>query len=168
MTELTVKDVVITDDMRDALKGYLGFEPESTFLFVPKAYREKKEDGSYRIPKALWPVYRLKSKDGLESAKLEDDAGYLAYDKEKGQSQLYLESGKERISTLRAGIKGWKNWLREDFKSEIPFHENMIGTDGLLREKHIKDMPVRLQVELQNAINERSILTQEELSGLEF
>lgn len=165
---MDIQDIQLTEEVKEKLKGYLGFDVNSTFLYVPKVFRQKDAEGKYLIPKDLWPVFKLKGKDGLEYAKAEDTAGFLSFDRESKKDQLYLETGKERINTLRAGLKGWKNWYKEDFKTVIPWNQNYIGADGLLREKHLAEMKVILQVELQEAINERSILTEEELRGLDY
>jgi len=164
---MEIKDIIITPEQRAALSGILGFDTDSTFPYVPKAFRALNPDGSYVFPKELWTVYILKGKNGVEASKLENDAGYLSYDNDQKKPTLHLESGKERLLTLRSGIKGWRNFWQQD-GTEIKFNPNFIGTDGLLREKHLEAFPVLLQIELQDAINERSILTPEELAGLGF
>ncbi len=146
------KPILLDDKMKEALRkaGALGFSVENTFLYVPRAFR----DPVNQIPKNHWPVYTLRAKSGIEIADVEDKAGYYE------DGKLHLESGSTRLETLRIGIISVKRFIMED-GSIIDFKEGE-NIDSL-----IAKFPIALQVELQNAINERKTLTKEELAGLE-
>lgn len=161
-------NVVLTDEMKVKLRGALGFDVSATFKYVPLAFR------SGGIDKAMWPVFVLKSKDGLEVAKSEDEAGYVELD---NRNKLRLETGAQRVATLERGIVSVKNMLMEsgDVVSYTTDSRTMKiqRADGSESVKNcdvrglIRLMPAAMQTELQNVINERSTLTPEELSGLE-
>ena len=70
---MEIVDKKLSNELREKLasKGALGFTENLEFDYVPKMYREKdKDSGEYDIPKELWPVFKLKAKDGIESATL--------------------------------------------------------------------------------------------------
>lgn len=147
------KPILLDEKMKEKLRaaGALGFSVENTFIYVPRAFREPDS----QIPKSMWTIYTLRAKSGIEIADVEDKAGYYE------DGRLHLESGRTRLETLRIGIVSVKNFHMEDGTAvEYKEGENI---DTLLAK-----MPIRLQVELQNAINERKTLTKEELSGLEL
>jgi hypothetical protein len=151
------RDVTLTDEMRAQLKDVLGFEVEANFPYVPKAFR-----GS-TISKSLWTIFTLRSKDGLEIAEAEDNTGYFEYDtKERNKSRLVMQSGKARLETLRKGILKAKNFITESGKA-ISFDAKNDDIDAFIRK-----IKPKLQVELQEAINERVTLTPDELLGLEL
>lgn len=158
-------DMVLTEEMKEKLKGVLGFQIDSTFPYVPIAYREKNGDGKYIVPKELWPVFTLKSKNGIEVAKAEDNAGYVTM-AEKQDAKIFMTGGAARLDTLRKGVKAWKNW-RDESGILIPFDERKDIQGGQLSDAKMKMFKVDLQKDLQNAINERSTLSPEELQGLE-
>lgn len=165
-------DVVLTDDIKAKLKGFLGFQVEATFPYVPKVYREGD------IPKELWPVFTLKSKDGLEIAAADDDAmGPMEVDGKSNVSRVSLRPGHQRLQTLRSGLKDIKGFLLENgeridwnWKVRDLVVRKSDGSGATKNnvpiDKVIAYLPSALQVELQNAINERDVLTPEELRGL--
>jgi len=158
---IEVKDIILTDEHKAKLKGLLAFDVSATFPYVPKAYRESD------IPKELWPIFILKSKDGLELAQAEDDAGVMLYDQQTQQAKMKLCAGTMRVKTLKRGIKSWKNWRNEEgILIEYNKTKHTNGSNEL-SDSALRSFPIALQLELQNAINERSILTPEELQGLE-
>jgi hypothetical protein len=153
---METKDIVLTDEMRKQLNDVLGFEVEASFVYVPKAYRKS------TISKSQWPVFTLRSKDGLEIAEAEDNSGYFEYDSnDKNKSKLVMQSGKARVETLRKGILKVKNFLIENGKV-ISFDASKDDIDIF-----IKKIKPKLQLELQEAINERDTLTADEMLGLE-
>ncbi|MBU2249947.1 MAG: hypothetical protein KKD77_24590 [Gammaproteobacteria bacterium] len=168
---METKDVVLTQEMKDRLKGFVAFTVDTDFSYVPKVYREN------NFPKETWPLYRLKSKDGIELAQAEDEAGYVELAKKgDAQSKLKMQSGKARLDTLRDGIISCKKQPLEGdrFVSYDKPSKTLTIIDAEGKE-HIKNtdvsglirlLPIALQMELQDAINERSTLTEEELSGL--
>jgi hypothetical protein len=158
---------VLDDETKKKLAGFLGFEVSATFKYVPKVFR------SGGVDKSLWPVFTLKSKDGLEIARAEDEAGYVELD---NRNKLRMETGSQRVATLERGIVSVDNMLMENgdvvsyttasrtMKTRAAGgHESVKNCDV---KALIRILPARLQVELQEAINERSVLSPEELSGL--
>jgi hypothetical protein len=162
----------LTPEMLERLKNCTGFEIGNTFKYVPKDFRMKDESGNYVVPKEFWPVFTLKSKDGLEIAKIEDNSGFVSY-RPDGSTEWHGRSGEKRIATLEAGIVKIKNLPLENgdtfldydsTKEEIAINDKVSRCAG---RDVIKYLRVPLQIELQEAINERSVLTEEELRGLE-
>ena len=88
-----------------------------------------------------------------------------------------MQSGSQRVATLERGIVSVLRLHGEN--DELISYDAKSGSfemkrgDGTVQKKDltirqfIKYLPASLQVELQEAINERSILTPEELSGLQ-
>lgn len=143
-------DLVLTPEQKEKLKGFLPIKPDATFKYVPKVFRDA------GIDKKLWPVFILKGKDGIEISKALDSAGHISYDQATGKADFIPTAGKQRLETLEKGIIGWKNYRDAD--------GSLVEFKG---KESIKFLPDALQTELQNAINERSELSQEELQGLE-
>lgn len=167
--EATNVNVQLTPELRERLRGFLGYDAASTFPFVPPVFRERDAQGLWLFPQSLWPVFTLKAKDGLEVSQLEDRAGYTEYNLSDIMVRRYVStSGSFRIDTLRRGVRGWRNLFLEDLRTPVPFLPEYLGVDGLLTEEAVRVIPVRLQVVLQEAINERSTLTAEELQGLGY
>ncbi len=168
---METKDMVLTDEIKQKLKGFVAFSVNNTFKYVPKVYREND------IPKELWPIYVLKSKNGLEITKLEDDIGYVSIDNTGGDSKYMPRSGTIKLKTLREGIISVKNQLHEDgsfinfdAKTGIIIIKKQDGTESKINSSidgFIKYLPSDIQLDLVNAINERDTLTEEELQGLQ-
>jgi len=168
---MEVKEVRLTDELKTKLAGCLGFSVDAEFKYVPKAYRLN------NVPKDFWPVFVLKSLDGLEAASREDASGFMTLDQSTKETKLHIESGAARIETLEKGIRSVKNFYFED--GRIANYDLSAGTLVFSREGRVvetKKISTRdfirylrpeLQIELQNAINERAVLTEEELRGLE-
>jgi len=154
--QVKVKDVALTPEMAEKLKGFLAFEKEASFVYVPKIFRDVKNN----IPKDFWVVFKLTTKDGIESAKAQDKIGFWDAERTKFTTTL----GEYRIDILSSHIIGWKNFM--DVKgNKIIFDKN---SDGTVKESLIKLFPSDLQIELFEAINNQSKLSEEELMGLEF
>jgi hypothetical protein len=143
----------LTEDQRKKLNGLLAFDVDSEFKYVPLAWREKDAEGNYLFAKELWPVFNLKGMDAFELAQVEDNSGEFIH--AASEFKFRGRSGEKRITTLKNGVKGWKNFRNE--KMEIVEYKD---------ETSIGCLPINLQIELQNAINERKTLTEEELRGL--
>jgi len=148
--------------------GMLGFEVEASFKYVPKFYRDPENS----IPKEYWPLYVLKSKDGLAIAETEDNMSVTLDRKEEARS-FTLKTGSVRISTLKNGIVSIKNQKTEDgrvLSYDVKTKKLIVGSSEREcdTEEAIRYMTANLQVDLQNAINERISLTEEELVGLGF
>jgi hypothetical protein len=162
---MEVENKVLTNEVRQKLAstGMLGFTENPEFIYTPEAFREKKEDSDeYAIPKELWPVFTLKGKDGVESAKMEDNMGYMEIDNKSKNQRWIGKSGSRRVEILQVGIIGWKNWYDTD-GNLIPFRHN----NGKVHTDCLKRIPVGLAIELANAITDRITLSPEELEGLE-
>ena len=153
------KDVRLTPEMKKKLAGFIGFTKDPVFWYVPKAYREKDEDGKYIIPKAVWPGFKLKGLTGLEAADMEDNIG--TFDTEA--KRMHITMGNQRLELLKTNILGWKNFYDEEDK-EILFSRSA----GEVEKQCLGRLPDQLQRELFNAISDRSLLSEEELLGLEF
>ena len=151
---------VIDSELQKKLNKITGLTVEHNFLYTPKVYREAlNEAGDYIIPKEEWPVFKLKGKNGIEIAEAEDNSGYV----ETGTSKLVLTSGKARIETLKKHILSWKNFKDRE-GNDIP----CTIKNGEVYHTCLMRLPADLQRELHEAINEQSILSPEELEGLEF
>lgn len=178
--QMETKKIVFSPEMREKMKGRLGFDVETPFTFVPKRFLEKDKEGKYVFPKNMWTIYTLKSKNGLDIAKLEDDAGYMSYDSKSGNSKYHMQSGAKRVGTLIDGIIRVKNFYMEDdtfvhFDSVAEswiiydFEGSLIKTKTKTKTKKlISVMHVSEQQELQEAINERSEISDEDKMGLEL
>lgn len=168
---MEVKEVKLTDELKAKLAGCLGFSVDAEFKYVPKAFRLN------NVPKEFWPIWVLKSLDGLEAASREDASGFMTLDQSTKETKLHIESGSARIETLEKGIRSVKNFYFED--GRIANYDSSTDTIVFSRDGKVvetKKMSVRdfiryirpeLQIELQNAINERAVLMEEELMGLE-
>jgi len=150
--ETETKDMRFTPELQEKLRGFLVFSKESTFKYVPKVFRE-------HAPKDLWPVFILRGKDGVESAKVEDDAGWV----DPATKAIHFTLGSQRLNLLASNIAGWSN-LFDASDNEIKFEKN---SNKKVSEKCLRRFPSDLQIELQNAIIEQSRLSEEELQGLE-
>ena len=161
---MEVENKVLDNETRKKLAetGMLGFTENPDFTYVPKAFRKKNEDGTFAIEKKLWPLFLLRGKDGVESAKLEDGMGYMEFDTDTSVQRWIGKSGSRRIEILKAGIKGWKNWYDVE-GVEIPYRSN----NGSIHNESLKRLPVALAIELANAITDRTALSVEESEGLE-
>jgi len=147
---------VLTPELQEKLNKVSGLTKEHTFLYVPKVYREIGPD---LIPKSEWPVFKLRGKNGLEIAEAEDNSGYM----DTEQQRLVITAGKARLQTLANNILGWKNFKdREGNLVEFVQEKNVVYKTALQR------LSAELQRELHEAINEQSVLTEEELQGLEY
>lgn len=176
---METKNLILTPDLKSKLKDFVAFDVSASFPYVPKIFREKDKDGKLEIPKEFWTVFKLKSKDGLQIAKVEDEMGYVSLDNKTNETKMQLRSGTIRLNTLRDGILSVKNFITED-GSRISWDHKMTqaiitGTDGKENIKNgikidfiIAKMRAAFQVEIANAINERKTLTEEELQGLDL
>lgn len=146
----------LSPELLAELQKVKGLTTTHEFLYVPKVYRKAGVDV---IPKSEWPIFKLKGKDGVEIAEAEDKAGYV----DSSTTNIHLTVGTQRIETLKKHILGWKNFKDRD-GNEIP----CVIKAGEVYKTNLARIPVELQKELHEAINEQSVLTQEELEGLEF
>jgi len=159
--------VTLTEEMKKKLASSLGFNVEAAFKYVPRAFREND------IPKDLWPVFTLTSKDGIEISELEDSMGEVVLDRSSKVSTMKINTGTQRIQTLEIGIASVTRFPLND-GTLITFDKEKglltVGEEerkGATVRDFIRYLSPVLQLELQNAINERKELTPEELAGLE-
>lgn len=168
------KDITLTADLKAKLNGFMAFELKAPFKYIPKVFRDPKNE----IPKSFWPTFILTSKSGTELAEIEDMSGYMVLNQDTGKTEMHLQSGKLRVVTLERGICEVKNYIMED-GSKLDFNKdtNIVkittqdGRSNVLKGKSvdyiIERMPIALQMELQDAINDRKTLSDEELLSLE-
>jgi hypothetical protein len=153
---METKEIILTNEIKAKLKagGMLGFDVETPFKWVPKFYRDAKNN----IPKSYWPVFTLRSRNGIELAEAEDGMVYINLDAPEGRKYV-IDSGKDRLNTLRTGLISFKNYrLANDKVIEMVTGENP--------DQYIKLFHPTLQVEMKKAIDQHSELTAEELLGL--
>ena len=98
----------MTDEVKDKLKNILGFSIDTPFKYVSKVFRDND------IPKDLWAVFTLKSKNGIEIAEEEDDAGRISLGEDMNSREWITKSGTTRLKTLRKGIVKVDNFITED------------------------------------------------------
>ena len=157
---------VLDNETRQKLAeaGAFGFTKNKEFSYVPKSVREKDDNNNYRIPKKYWPIFAFKGKDGIEAANMEKDLGYMQTAKENGKDvQNWIsKSGTARIKVLMDCVKGWKNYYDAE-GNEIPFRHN----NGMANKESIARIPSAWGIEFVNVIIDRTLLSSEELEGLE-
>lgn len=174
-------DVVLDNELMERLGSSVGFDVSAEFKYVPKIYRKE------NVPKSLWPVFVLKAKDGLEVAKAEDAlGGKIEYDEATKTTRMDApKSGQVRVETIVSGLRKISNFRINDGSTgkftELPvlLFDASSGLIEVVRKDKtdtiknataadvVRYISPKLQVELANAINERSMLTEEELRGLE-
>lgn len=161
---MEVKKVGFTDEQKKLLKKSIAFKPRAEFLYVPKAFRVKK-DGEYAIPRDQWTVFKLRGLMGIATT----EVGYEMYDVEWDGAQVKgvkINSARAKISVCKRGIIDVKNLYNEDF--EVVKFSGRDQLTGRLPDSDIDLMPPDLIEEIYGAIVENSTLTNEELLGLEF
>lgn len=173
-----IKNVVLSDEIRERLNqiGALGFHIESSFKYVPMAYRAKDKNGNFLLPKKYWAIFVLRGIDGVDSAYLEDEqrsemhygsieVGKDGKEKTMRDVSAKINSGKARLATLQKGIIKWHNFYDANGKLIPSPKEDKVN--GGISEDSLRPIPPNLQVELANAITEQTLLTADELLGLE-
>ena len=150
-------DVDMTEARKAKLSALAPITPKASFLYVPAAYREKDENGEYFTPKAEWPVFELRSLTGRD--RIESDSSSFGID-----GSVSFSFGKMVCGVVKKGLIGWKNW-RDAEGNKIKFYDRFRGR-GELTAEALDYLPEPLFVEIANAIQERSELTEEEKQGL--
>jgi hypothetical protein len=156
---------VWSEEQEKALQGFLPMRPAVSFGYVPKVFRKKREDGGYLFEKEDWPVFTLRVKDGIQSAEMEDSLE-AAFDGAE-VSGLRMNSGSTRIQILRSCIVNCKNW-KDATGAAVPFKRDATKKGNPVADEFLRELPPALQVELADAITERSELSPEEVEGLKF
>jgi hypothetical protein len=168
-----IENVKLTPELKIRLQGYLGFTPEDRYPYVPAVFRERRklEDGTlgdYILPKGLWPVFYIRGKTGLEILELDDLASCVTFDPLLRQNVQRPKRGAYVAENVRRYLDGWRNWRKPDLKTLIPWNpKDMKGEDGFLLRSALDAIDHPLMTELCEAIDTRSQLTPEELSGLD-
>lgn len=169
-------ELTLTDEARKALikAGALAFDARAEFEYIPLACRG--DD----FPAELRTVWTLRSKTGIEMAKAEDNIGHVEIqeDGNRDKTKFVAHSGSQRIDTLRAGIVQVRNlwcdngerieWKRDGINSTRgTLYKN--GKPGKTVDVNVLIEKIRptYQTELQEAIQERSVVSEEEVLGLE-
>lgn len=156
---------VWSEEQEKALQGFLPMRPAVTFPYVPQVFRRKSADGSYLFPKEDWAVFTLRVKDGIQSAEIEDSLE-AAFDGSE-VSGLRMNSGSTRLQILRSCIVNCRNW-KDGSGKEVAFKRDATKRGNPVSDEFIRELPPALQVELANAITERSELQPEEVEGLKY
>lgn len=160
-----IEERVWTPEQEAALRGFLPMRPNVTFPYTPKVFRRKNEDGSYLFPKEMWPVFTLRAKDGLGIASLEDEMEGVM---EGGEmTGIRVRSGSQRLAVLRAGLVNCKGWRDLEGK-EVAFSRDASKKGQPVADSFLRELPQELQIELFNAITDRSELSEEERVGLKY
>lgn len=165
--------ITVDDKMKKRLEQFTGFQVDAEFEYVPKVFRE-----AYPDDKSKWPVFVLRSIDGAQIAEFESRSGSIVY-KETGEREVNLSTGKMRlmevsenlIKVMRYPLKDGALMFYDDNKGEItirPVGGQAKTQPGKTGRDAFRYFPSSLQIELQRAVEERSILTDEEKLGLEY
>ena len=163
MSEVQIK--ILDNETRKKLAeaGALGFTESKEFLFSPDFFREVDDKENYKLEKALWPVFKLQGKDGIEASDDINNAGYAKFDKEGNRS--WVDKTPEiRRKSLQSNVKGWKNLYDTEGK-EIVFETD---EEGMVKLSLLKRIPATWLINISNAIQDNMTLTPEEVQGLEF
>jgi len=161
---MKIKNIELTPEQIKLLKKNYGFKIVDSFRYVPLAFRSKDSDGKYILPKSLWPVFLLKGIDGLTSMDVQDEmANNVDYDTETNQIKGFkFKIGTATIANCRRGIIGIENFYDEE-GNEINFESK----NGVITDECLRKLKPDLMSELSSAIVDRSILSEDELLGLE-
>jgi hypothetical protein len=161
---MKIKNIELTSEQIKLLKKNYGFKIVDNFRYVPIAFRSKNESGEYILPKTLWPVFTLRGIDGIMSMDVQDEmANNIDYDTETNTIKGFkFKFGSATIANCKRGIIGIENFYDEE-GNVIEFESK----NGTISDSCIKKIKPDLMTELSNAIIERSVLTEEELLGLE-
>lgn len=170
---MKIRNVEIDEDTQKKIASCCALNITASFKYVPQVWRES------GLPKDMWPVFTLRGKDGVESAEIEDKIGVMSM--LDGKPVQRITAGSVRIATLTAGIESVQNLAMPDgtllnykYDAGRGIAETwLIDESGkekdrtvCARQAIVKYLSPTLQVELQNAINEMSTMTAEELQGL--
>ena len=165
-----MRDVVLTKEMRDKLKKSLGFSLNAEFKYVLESFRKE-----FAASKALWPVFVLRVRDGVQITTDEDAiSGAVEYNADTHTSHVQIKSGEQRLRILGDGIVSVQGyWLSDG--SRLSWKDNVLHLTGIEKDIErpcdihgvIRYFPIGVQIELANAITENETLTEEELRGLE-
>jgi len=163
MSKVEIK--VLDNETRKKLAeaGALGFTDNSEFFYTPSFFRAKDEDKKPLLEKSFWPVFKLQGKDGITASDDINNSGYTEFDKDGGKRWVD-QTPTIRRKSLQEGIKSWKNLFDSEGK-EIVFETE---EDGNVKFSLLKRIPAVWLIDIANAIQDRSTLSEEELQGLEF
>lgn len=163
---MEVRKVGFSDAQKEKLRKSVGFKIRNDFLYVPLAFREKK-DGEYIIPKEQWTIFKLRGLMGIDQSKIGDDLfNDIVYSKTGEIEKLRLNTSTLNLNTCRRGIISAKNFYNEDF--EVVDFPKVDELTNLLPDSALNLLRPELISELANVILGHSILTEEELLGLEY
>lgn len=170
---MKIRNVEIDEATQKKIASCCALNISASFKYVPQVWRES------GIPKDLWPVFTLRGKDGIESADIEDKLAVMSM--VDGKPVQRITAGSVRVATLSGGIESVQNLALPDgsllnYRYEplkgiaetwiIDEHGKERDRNIVARNQIVRYLSPTLQVELQNAINEMSTMTAEELQGL--
>ena len=141
-------DFEFTPELQEKLKGFLPIDIDSTFEHIPKIYQE--------LEAKFQPTFKLKERDGIEISRSIDAAGAVSFNQGTGERTWVSKLGIRRIDTLKVCVVTWSNYRTQKGK-EIKYK----GPES------IAVLPDALQQELYDVVCSRSVITEEELAGLE-
>lgn len=139
-----MKDITITKEYLEKIRSFAAIQPNETFAYVPKVYRELSEE--------LRPRFILQPISGEDVLRFSDSmrGEVLVND---GRAEVHVRHGEYTIQVVRKGLKGWENYYTLDGE--------LIEYSG-----SINCLPRELLEELSEIITGRSSLTKEEVLGL--
>ena len=158
-----VKELELTDEMKERLRGFAAIEVVNEFQYVPRACRQKDDNGAWVIPKNLWPVFTLRGLDGIQQT-MKGDALDVQIDANGKPFVAKSNTGKIAVDVCRKGVVTWRNWRTAE--GALVSIGLGTGQGENLRDEDLGKLPPNIMFELCNAITEQSLLTEEELVGL--
>ena len=158
-----------TPEVKEKLKGFSGISISKNFPYTPIVFRDV-------LPKEQWPVFVLESKSGLDLATIEDGSGVYEYYTQNGQqiTRWVPRLGEKRLFLITKKILRIKGYPLEDgriLNYDKKDGKLIIGGDTVsdaTSQDMVSYIPIALQVELKDAIDNYSVMKEEELQGLEF
>jgi len=119
-----------------------------TFEYVPEA--DAKSDNP--------TTFTLRTLKARELVAIEDKVTRLSQSEDSDEVTISVFSGTQSYLALKAGLRGWSNFLLED-GNEAPFKADRSGTP---KDATIDYIPTELRQELANEILKRSNMTEDE------
>lgn len=156
-----IVDLIYTEDETKALAGYFGIVESSTFPYVPTVFRKHVAD------KSKWPVYILRSPNGLDQTREEDHLGMILINTDTTVKGFKTNSGELRIHRVKSYLTDAK---RHSLDGKIIPFTSEIGQygDRVVSKAFMATISVPLMAELEKTAINGTILSEEELLGLDY
>jgi hypothetical protein len=159
-----MKDIGFDEEMKKKLDSFSAIQVDAEFRYIPKVYREKDASGNYKVPKDLWPVFRLRGITGADLMMIGDELKYTI--DTDGKVAIPNQTGRMAALTCKYCILGWSNFRTSDGK-EIG-QPRKDPTLGCLVSESLGVISAPLMFELSNVIVGEGRMTEEELLGLGY